>query len=183
MRARGRGGRLGAAEAVELLIEGSVRYSTGSGGQRELKAPDILGLEEVLQGTPIVATSAARGVRLAQSLPQRVLGLLVLFLLFLRQIALQDNCMQSSESERRSHMASITIRNLSPESKARLRRQAEERGCSLEALARSILDHAAEETPRATGFPHNLIALVEPGEDIEPFIRAHRQAQEPVDLT
>ena len=44
-------------------------------------------------------------------------------------------------------MASITIRNLSPESKARLRRQAEERGCSLEALARSILDRAAE-SPR-----------------------------------
>ena len=80
-------------------------------------------------------------------------------------------------------MANITIRNLSPESKARLRRQAEERGCSLEALARSILDQAAEETPPATGFPHNLIALVEPGEDIEPFIREHRQPREPVDLT
>ena len=46
-------GREGAAEAVELLIEGSVRYSSGSGGQGELKAPDILGLEEVLQGSPI----------------------------------------------------------------------------------------------------------------------------------
>ncbi len=80
-------------------------------------------------------------------------------------------------------MASITIRNLSPESKARLRRRAEERGCSLEALARSILDQAAEEIPPATRFPHNLIALVEPGEDIEPFIRERRQPQEPVDLT
>ena len=79
-------------------------------------------------------------------------------------------------------MASITIRNLSAESKARLRRQAEERGCSLEALARSILDRAAEETRPASKFPYNLIALVEPGEDIEPFIREHRQAQEPVDL-
>ena len=47
-------------------------------------------------------------------------------------------------------MASITIRNLSPESKARLRRQADERGCSLEALARSILDQAADGTPPAT---------------------------------
>ena len=46
-------GREGTAEAVELLIEGSVRYSTGAGGQGELEAPDILGLEEVLQGTPI----------------------------------------------------------------------------------------------------------------------------------
>ncbi len=80
-------------------------------------------------------------------------------------------------------MASITIRNLSPESKARLRRRAEERGCSLEALVRSVLDQAAEETPPTTGFPHNLIAVVEPGEDIAPFIREHRQPREPVDLT
>ena len=79
-------------------------------------------------------------------------------------------------------MASITIRNLSAESKARLRRRAEQRGCSLEALVRSILDGAAEEAPSANSFPHNLIALVEPGEDIEPFIRDHRQRQEPVEL-
>ena len=79
-------------------------------------------------------------------------------------------------------MASITIRNLSPESKAKLRRRAKQRGCSLEALARSILDEAAEDTPVATGFPHDLIALVEPGEDIEPFIREHRQPQEPIDM-
>ena len=80
-------------------------------------------------------------------------------------------------------MASITIRNLSAESKTRLKRRAEHRGCSLEALARSILDQVAEEAPGATRFPHNLIALVEPGEDIETFIREHRQPQEPVDLT
>ena len=80
-------------------------------------------------------------------------------------------------------MPSITIRNLSPESKTRLKRRAEERGCSLEALARWILDQAAEEAPAATRFPQNLIALVEPGEDIETFIREHRQPQEPVDLT
>ena len=79
-------------------------------------------------------------------------------------------------------MASITIRNLSAESKARLRQRAQQRGCSLEALVRSILDGAAEEAPSAAGFPHNLLALVEPGEDIEPFIRGHRQPQEPVEL-
>ena len=79
-------------------------------------------------------------------------------------------------------MASITIRNLSAESKARLRRHAEQRGCSLEALLRSILDRAAEEAPAADSFPHNLIALVEPGEDIEPFIREHRRPQGPVEL-
>ena len=80
-------------------------------------------------------------------------------------------------------MASITVRNLSAESKARLQQRAEQRGCSLEALVRSILDQAAEEKPTATRFPHDLIALVEPGEDIEPFIDGHRQPQEPVDLT
>ncbi len=80
-------------------------------------------------------------------------------------------------------MASITIRNLSVESKTRLKRRAKERGCSLEALARSILDQAAEDPPPANRFPHNLIALVEPGEDIEPLIHEHRQPQEPVDLT
>ena len=79
-------------------------------------------------------------------------------------------------------MASITIRNLSAESKTRLRQHAERRGCSLEALVRSILDRAAEEVPSPGRFPHNLIALVEPGEDIEPFIREHRQPQDPVEL-
>ena len=80
-------------------------------------------------------------------------------------------------------MANITIRNLSPESKAKLRRRAEQRGCSLEALARSILDQAAEDTSDATGFPDDLIALVEPGDDIEPFLREQRQPQEPIDLS
>ena len=80
-------------------------------------------------------------------------------------------------------MASITIRNLSAESKARLRRRAQQRGWSLEALVRSILDQAAEETPTATRFPHDVIVLVEPGDNIEPFIDGHRQPQRPVDLT
>lgn len=65
-------------------------------------------------------------------------------------------------------MASIRIRNLSSETKAKLGRRAEERGCSPEALARSILDQAAEETPPA---------------DIEPFIREHGQPQAPVNST
>ncbi len=79
-------------------------------------------------------------------------------------------------------MASITIRNLSAESKVRLRRRAEQRGCRLEALVRSILDAAAAEAAPTGSFPHNLIALVEPGEDIEPFISKHRQPQEPAEL-
>ena len=79
-------------------------------------------------------------------------------------------------------MASITIRNLSAESKERLRERAESRGCSLEALARSILDQAAYAPPPSTGFPRDLIALVDPSEDLEPLIREHDQPQEAVEL-
>ena len=53
-------GREGAAEAIELLIDGAVRYSTGSGRPGELLAPDILGLEEVLQGTPATRRTWAK---------------------------------------------------------------------------------------------------------------------------
>ena len=71
-------------------------------------------------------------------------------------------------------MASITIRNLSEESKARLRRRAEQRGCSLEALVRSILDQAAAVDPAlAARFPYDLMAVVEPGDEIEPFLQSH----------
>ena len=80
-------------------------------------------------------------------------------------------------------MASITVRNLSEESKARLRRHAERRGCSLEALVRSILDQAAAVDPApAARFPHDLMAVVEPGDELEPFLQNHDQAQPPVDL-
>ena len=79
-------------------------------------------------------------------------------------------------------MASITIRNLSTESKERLRHNAEQRGCSLEALAQSILDAAAEAPVPVSDFPHDLISLVEPGTDIESFINEHDQPQSPVNL-
>ena len=80
-------------------------------------------------------------------------------------------------------MASITIRNLSAESKERLRRRAEHSGRSLEALARSILDQAAAEEPAASArFPQDLVAVVEPGEDIEPHLRTIDRPQSPVDL-
>ena len=78
-------------------------------------------------------------------------------------------------------MASITIRNLSAESKARLGDAPNSAVAA--SKPRCVLDHAAEEASSAGRFPHNLIALVEPGEDIEPFIREHRQTQEPVELT
>lgn len=79
-------------------------------------------------------------------------------------------------------MASITIRNLSAESKERLRRRADQRGCSLETLARSILDEAAGERVQSTRFPHDLMEVIEPGEEIEPLLQAHDQPQERVDL-
>ena len=79
-------------------------------------------------------------------------------------------------------MASITIRRLSDESKERLRIRAERSGCSLEALARSILDQAAHDTPEPERFPYNLMSVIEPGEDIDRYIREHKQKQRPVDL-
>ena len=79
-------------------------------------------------------------------------------------------------------MPSITIRNLSAESKERLRVQAESSGCSLEALARSILDQAAHAPVPPTRFPHDLIALVDPGEDLDSFVREHDQPQRPIEL-
>ena len=80
-------------------------------------------------------------------------------------------------------MASITIRRLSDESKERLRKRAERSGCSIDALARSILDQAAHEPIQSSpAYPYNLMAVVEPGEDIEPYIREHNQKQRPVDL-
>lgn len=79
-------------------------------------------------------------------------------------------------------MASITIRHLSAESKERLRKRAESSGCSLEALARSILDAAARAPVPPTGFPHDLIALVDPSEDIESYVQEHDQPQVVVEL-
>jgi len=51
----------------------------------------------------------------------------------------------------------------------------------LEALARSILDDAAE-TPEQDHFPHDLMSIVEPGDDLESMLRDHDQQQLPVIL-
>ncbi len=79
-------------------------------------------------------------------------------------------------------MPSITIRNLSAESKERLRKRAESSGCSLEALARSILDQAAHLPVAPTRFPHDLVALVVPGEEIDSFLQSHDQPQSVVEF-
>ena len=80
-------------------------------------------------------------------------------------------------------MAGITIRNLSAESKERLRQRADQRGCSLETLARSILDEAAGEPVQSTRLPHDLMEVIEPGEEIEELLQAYDQPQRRVDLT
>jgi plasmid stability protein len=81
-------------------------------------------------------------------------------------------------------MTSITVRNLSEETKTRLRQQAVASGRSLEAHVRTLLDQAAgaPSTVSAAHFPHDLIALVEPGEDIEPLIGEHDERQIPLEL-
>ena len=50
-------------------------------------------------------------------------------------------------------MASITIRNLSEESKERLRQRAKLSGCSLEALVRNILNFSRPLARDITGVP------------------------------
>ncbi|NBC15401.1 MAG: toxin-antitoxin system antitoxin subunit [Gammaproteobacteria bacterium] len=81
-------------------------------------------------------------------------------------------------------MTSITIRNLSEETKARLRQQAAASGRSLEAYVRTLLDQAAgaPDPAPAARFPYDLVALVEPGEDIEPLIAERDDRQRPVEL-
>jgi plasmid stability protein len=81
-------------------------------------------------------------------------------------------------------MPSITVRNLSEETKAKLREQASASGRSLEAHVRGLLDQAvgAGAPVRTTAFPHDLMALVEPGADIEPLIAEHDDVQAPADL-
>ena len=80
-------------------------------------------------------------------------------------------------------MASITIRRLSDESKELLRKRAARSGCSLDALVRSILDQAAHEPIESTPpYPYHLMAVVEPGEEVEPYIREHDQKQRMVRL-
>ncbi|MBK1629549.1 hypothetical protein CKO31_02100 [Thiohalocapsa halophila] len=81
-------------------------------------------------------------------------------------------------------MTSITVRNLSEETKTRLRQQAVASGRSLEAHVRSLLDQAAgaPQPTSAVRFPHDLIALLEPGADIEPLIAEQHEQQSPVEL-
>ena len=64
-------GGAGATEAVELLIDGAIRFSTPGDAAEELRAPAILGLEEVLQGAPTTrrtwAAEPSVGIRIPAS--------------------------------------------------------------------------------------------------------------------
>ena len=59
--------------------------------------------------------------------------------------------------------------------KGALRRRIAERGCRVDVSDREL-------PTQLRSFPHDLIALVEPGEDIDPYIHTHDQVQPETDL-
>lgn len=78
---------------------------------------------------------------------------------------------------------SLTVRNLSPVTKARLVRRAKAKGRSLEAEARAILDAAAQErTAKQSDFPDWFLAMIEPGDDVADFLDSRRTPHKPVKL-
>jgi hypothetical protein len=72
---------------------------------------------------------------------------------------------------------SLTVRNLSPATKARLARRAKAKGRSLEAEVRAILDAAAQEKAvKQPDFPDWFLEMIEPGEDdIADFLDSRRR--------
>jgi hypothetical protein len=80
--------------------------------------------------------------------------------------------------------SSLTVRNLSPTTKARLAQRARRKGRSLEAEVRAILDAAAREPHAALDdFPDWFVAMIEPGEDVADFLDARRRfPHNPVEL-
>lgn len=78
---------------------------------------------------------------------------------------------------------SLTVRNLSPATKARLVSRAHRKGRSLEAEVRAILDESARErAPAKDDFPDWFLAMIEPGEDVADVLEARRRPHRPVDL-
>lgn len=77
----------------------------------------------------------------------------------------------------------MTVRNLSPATKAKLAKRARLKGRSLGAEVRDILDNAArQKNPQHDEFPDWFLAMVEPGEDIAEFLEARRQPHKHVEL-
>lgn len=83
-------------------------------------------------------------------------------------------------------MASIVVRNLSDDTKERLRRRAGRHKRSLEAEVRSILERAAQEAEPAGDagerFPDWFIRMTRPGIDLDQAIDENRAPHEGVDL-
>jgi plasmid stability protein len=79
---------------------------------------------------------------------------------------------------------SLTVRNLSPVTKAKLAKRAARKGRSLEAEVRALLDAAANErTPQLKSFPDWFIEMIEPGEDdVAAFLETRRKPHAPVEL-
>lgn len=79
--------------------------------------------------------------------------------------------------------SSLTVRNLSPSTKARLAQRARRKGRSLEAEVRAILDAAASEKAAAQeDFPDWFMSMIEPADDVADFIDTRRTPHTPVKL-
>ena len=80
-------------------------------------------------------------------------------------------------------MTAISIRNLDPEVKARLRVRAAEHGRSMEAEIRAILvDAVAEQRPAGLFDALRAISLEHGGVDLDLGLHRKRRRQRPVDL-
>jgi antitoxin FitA len=80
-------------------------------------------------------------------------------------------------------MTAISIRNLDPEVKARLRVRAAEHGRSMEAEIRAILvDAVTEQRPAGLFEALRAISLEHGGVDLDLDLRRKRRRQRPVDL-
>lgn len=75
-------------------------------------------------------------------------------------------------------MATILVRNLSDETKERLRRRAFRQRRSLAAEVRAIVDRAAQEgTEEAEPFPDWFIRMTRPGIDLDEAIEENRRTR------
>lgn len=83
-------------------------------------------------------------------------------------------------------MASIVVRNLSDQTKERLRQRAVRHKRSLEAEVRTILERVAREPALADEeserFPDWFIRMTRPGIDLDPAIEENRAPHEGMDL-
>lgn len=80
--------------------------------------------------------------------------------------------------------SSLTVRNLSPATKAGLSRRAKAKGRSLEAEVRAILDVAAQQDhDKQADFPDWFVEMLVPDDDdVAAFLDSRRAPHEPVKL-